>query len=103
MASKKFLPPSIVNFDKTPPDRAEGIPNKKIKRPGMRVAVLRFHLRVSIKKDVTTSISDIAEVRAASDRSTKKITENTVQPGICENTIGILLNTRPGPASGAMP
>ena len=102
-AASKTDFPRIVTSDQTPKESAEGIPRKKISSPTNQE--YRLRLRASPLDREATMISSIekAEVSVANKNRTINTSRNRLPNGMCSNTEGSMINSRPGPAVGSNP
>ena len=82
-------------------ERAEGIPKRKMTTPITKSAFFRDQLHSSMKKDTTTSKSEMADVIAANATKTKKAMAMSCPAGMRENTSGRVTKKSPGPTCGS--
>ena len=75
----------------------------KMMLPIVQTAFFLVHFFVSTKYAVTTSSSDIPEVKAATPNKKKKRAPNNVPKGITLNIFVRERNTNPTPKSGVIP
>jgi len=68
-----------------------------------KFALARLMLFASINQATQGSSSEIAELQAAIDTSTKNTAPINRPPGILPNATGKLININPGPALGSIP